>query len=78
MHEWLHGVVLYFTSSGFRNIPDPDTSVQHGYTTGGASQVWLSDLMTGRVPDGTGGTVGLTQAIWDSGTPITRCTACQR
>jgi hypothetical protein len=78
IHEWLHGVTDYYALWGYKG-PSPDDGDRDGYTVGSDMHDFYSDLMTGTVhlADGTP-LGGITQALWQSGSPTSRPVACSR
>jgi hypothetical protein len=69
MHEWLHGVIDYYTSQG-SNTPALHANAAYGYTDhAGSFAGWYGDLMRQHVKDPlTGDYVGISSLDWQSGT----------
>jgi hypothetical protein len=68
VHEWLHQV-LFFHENAKRLKLDLHANEQYGYkSVDGTYKAWLSDVMRGRVKDGSK-YIGLSYEIWRAGTP---------
>ena len=75
LHEWLHGVASYFRKQGYESLippKDADGGGAYGYHSS-PSNGWCgyyADLMNGNVMV-SGKRMGITAAMWLSGTPVT-------
>lgn len=68
VHEWLHQVIYWNDSQGRLSL-DLHAASSYGYEpTDGTFRRWLSDVMTGQVPEGDHFT-GVNAAMWAAGQP---------
>ena len=64
VHEWLHGVEQFAANAG-HPVPDLHDVGAFGYEQwNGSWSRWYRDLMQGTLPDGQGGTTGITPDAW--------------
>jgi len=67
LHEWTHQVTGFYEQLGYR-MPNIDRASDYGYSREEAGQVFLSDVLSGRVPYGST-YIGVKPSIWASSTP---------
>ena len=83
MHEWLHGIVDYYHAMTGQAIPSPDDRAADGYepltiAAGGSQARFDHDILTAQVVNQATGEAlgGITAAMWGSGSPRLRSSAC--
>jgi hypothetical protein len=68
IHEWMHQVLFFHETTGYTNL-NLQHEAQYGYTkTNGTWKAWLSDVMQGKVRDGTR-LLGINADAWRAGKP---------